>query len=464
MRQPTFSAFVGLLALCVCGGAFAQTTACYQWSSPTNFGYTPPWESSERTVVDDIVGACQGKVGSGSNVCFSSCTGASTSCSVTVVSYGTVTTFPGYSGVQIKGTNNVGSNSIIAPSISSRPNPAGCGQCSAAGTQEFIGGGGGASGTSCVGGCLYNTPLPAMHIFGSGGATTTPKIYESTSAGQSCTSGDAGNGVTTADTQTDCDASGTICHTGNNCGTFNGDNVCVNTITPGTCVSYASGGVACAASGTGGISTPPAPDNGTPGTPATPSGAVTANGTTINYYSSTTVNAASAHPTTTTPIQAAPIGTQGLGGTSGGTGGGGPTAITGAVTVTSGTVAISGTVSTHNQDGVANGDCNVAAGKDCSVTGSAGTPGLGRADTIASLGNAFVAGVQASPLYVAVNGLATSFPDGGTCPSASFSVFDHDYDFMTTACTIWTDHIDGVLSVIMAACWALMGIWIVVSA
>lgn len=94
---------------------------------------------------------------------------------------------------------------------------------------------------------------------------------------------------------------------GKNCGTFNGDQVCPASIPPGTCQSFASGGVACTGSPAGSktIATPPAPNSGTSGTPAVPDGHVdtTLGGlvvNTTNYYSATTV-AVSTAVTVTAP-------------------------------------------------------------------------------------------------------------------------------------------------------------------
>ena len=95
-----------------------------------------------------------------------------------------------------------------------------------------------------------------------------------------------------------------ICDTqsaaGANCGSYNGDQVCVQSVAPGTCASFRGGAAVCQqAAGTSAVQSPPAPNNGTAGQPAAPDETVTSSAGTVNYYSSATVARSSAATTTT---------------------------------------------------------------------------------------------------------------------------------------------------------------------
>jgi len=147
-------------------------------------------------------------------------------------------------------------------------------------------------GNVCDGQCVVLTSLPATTIRGNG--SSSPTIYTSSYTGDSCTTATSGVQV-----GAQCASSGGVVScgvSGKNCGTFNGDQVCVASIPPGSCQSFASGGVACTAVGSGSssVASPPAPNNGTAGTPATANGSVTTTVNnsfeTTNYYSSSTVS------------------------------------------------------------------------------------------------------------------------------------------------------------------------------
>jgi hypothetical protein len=339
--------------------------------------------------------------------------------------------------------------------ITATPATATCPACPAAGTNTLYGldtvdiSGS----TTCHSGCQYTTPAPSLQIkcsATSGACSSTSGVVESQATGYGCGStSNSGSTAPTVDTTNplpgQCDASGSVCADntdGKNCGTYNGDEVCVNTIKSGTCVSYASGGVACASS-----STPPVPNNGTPGTPAVAAMQVSANGQTVNYYTSTQVSSSSTTTTTTNPVQSQPTGTQGLGGSGGGTGG--------SVTV-SGTVAVAGTVGVTADP--AKGDCG-ATGVNCS--GDATTPTLPSADTIATTTTNYVGALSSVPIVAAVSSISASIPTG-TCPTGSFSVYGSTYT-IDAQCSLWAS-VATIVQLVMLAVWALAGVRILMSA
>lgn len=235
---------------------------------------------------------------------------------------------------------------------------------------------------------------------------------------------------------------GTFCsedQNGKNCGTFNGDEVCPQSLPPGTCQSYASGGIACTASGTGGttVPTPPGPDNGTAGQAATPTGQVQAPVTaagqtteaTTNYYSAAVVQASAGG--VASAGGGANVGS--AGGTSGGTSGG----------------------STPN---AANGDCG-ASGVNC--PGDSTVPTLPDEPTIGQSTQTYATSLSQVPIVAAVAGIAGAVP-AGECPTATFSLFGHEF-VMDAQCTLWAD-LTPVLSAVFLAMWSFCGVRILMSA
>lgn len=75
-----------------------------------------------------------------------------------------------------------------------------------------------------------------------------------------------------------------------NCGTLNGDWICLGSVPDGNCTFFGNGNMACAANAT----SPPAPDTGTPGNVAPPDNTINHNGNTTNIYNNTTVTGSSA--------------------------------------------------------------------------------------------------------------------------------------------------------------------------
>ena len=462
MRRSHISTLVGVLsfvALCLFARwAGAATGDKYTYQAIADGGHTYPVEATAASAYADRAAYCSasstGAICGGVAQCSvpGSCTFTSNGCTGTVTAPACTMTWSQHASPF--GSGAVGGTVTVVTVPGAAPT------CPVAGTETFVGGSGSVPGQSCVAGCLYNTPAAntVIKCTKTGVCTSGNTIYESTSAGQACGATADSLNVSTTATQADCDPSGTICAGGfgTNCGTYNGDEVCVSSVRKGSCVAYASGGTACAPATGSTDATPPAPNNGTPGVSATPDAAVTADGLTVNYYSSSTVASSSHVPVVTTPVQPLPTGTQGVASGTGGT-----TTVTGTVVAT-GTAG--GPVSTSNANGTANGDCNAAAGVNCSSSGDAQVPSLTRSDSVQSLGDTFVAGIQGSPIYTAVSGMATSFPDTGTCPTETFSAFGNSYDLLASGCTMWTGTISPVLSVIMTAVWAIIGVMIVLTA
>lgn len=335
--------------------------------------------------------------------------------------------------------------------------------CSAPGTYAFIGGGA-PPGYACVDGCQYQTPQPTTNVYGSGGTSGPGVSYEGYSTGVACDSSAASTPTQASQNQNfgQCDSTGTICASGPQCGEFNGDQVCVNSINPGTCVQYSSGGVACAASGasSSGVTSPPGP--GTSGTPSTPTAAVESSGgsgaTTVNYYGPTVVASAGTAPTVGNPINPNPIGSQATGSNTTSSGGGG----SGTVSV-SGTVTVAGTVSVTPN--AANGDCG-AAGVSCAPSTPTGTSFTGDCASFSACLSGFYSSIQSAPLVAGAAAIESAWPSG-TCDigSVTLSTFGgQSFNYGTTACNVWTSYIQGPLSAILLAVYACAGIFIVLSA
>jgi len=228
---------------------------------------------------------------------------------------------------------------------------------------------------------------------------------------------------------------------GKNCGTYNGDQVCVADVPAGSCVQYASGGVACTQStGATAASSPPAPDNGTPGQPAPPTETVTTSQGVTNYYGAATVKGSTG---------AAVTKGAGVGGVAtGGTGGGG-----------------TGTGSS----GSGPGDCMLQPGEpgaDDPAGCNGTTPSLARSDTVQSNIQGLYSGIAASPIVSALAAISSSVPSAGSCPTASvtlMSLSGHTFDFLQTACTIFAADLSTLIA-ISDTIWCILGVLIVMSA
>lgn len=108
------------------------------------------------------------------------------------------------------------------------------------------------------------------------------KLYKLT--GETCGAPGSGGAIDPANTSTannqDCATNSNgvkVCVTAPNCGTVNGESVCLGSApTPGNCTSTPKGNVYCTATDWtgGGLNSPPAPDNGTVGDKANPDASI----------------------------------------------------------------------------------------------------------------------------------------------------------------------------------------------
>ena len=336
--------------------------------------------------------------------------------------------------------NNTGLHAVLAKANSQCSNP-----CSAkAGQTAFVGGASPASGAVCDGQCEVQTSQPTMTIR-LGGSNSGPTIYESTYDGNQCSNATSGEAVTPTP-QCVSGAGGEVCSEGAsqpNCGTVNGDQVCVASIPPGTCQSFASGGVACTAVGSSytAVQTPPAPNNGTAGTVAKPTASVTAapGGVTetTDYYGGSVVSSSA------TTVVASP------GGANVGNGG------------TSSTGSGSGTVSVTPN--AANGDCG-ASGVSCSGSVPGSSWGGDCSDWNTCF-QTFYTAVGQAPIVQGAVAIETAWP-AGSCDigSVHMSTFNQSFDYGATACQVWNNYIATPLSAVLLAVWACIGIFIVLSA
>jgi len=205
------------------------------------------------------------------------------------------------------------------------------------------------------------------------------------------------------------------------CGYMNDTYICLNRVTPNECKPLGDGGTVCGAS----AGTPPAPDDGTRGQPAAPDGTVQSQqgstATTHNYYNSTTVSNSSVSTSDSATTGADPSDT---GGSPSGNAGGG--------------------------DG----------------EGEGGDWGEGTMDEVEGFGQLtqdFLDRVGASPLLSAVGGLGESVP-AGVCPEITETVAYLNTDLTIDAwCTLWPQ-IASIISAVMLALYAWLGIRILLSA
>ena len=291
-------------------------------------------------------------------------------------------------------------------------------------------------------GCTYTVKTDPVTVIGKcHNGTGTCAVQTATATGAQ----DGNQDNTPVGNQGDCfsNPSGNVCSEGGtqgkSCGTFNGDEVCVSAVPSGSCVSYASGGVACTVSSSGAVATPPAPDNGTAGQPAPPTGTVSSSTggvvTTTNYYNTTTVTGSSGG-VVTTPV---------AGG--GNTGDGG-----------SGTSTGSGGSSNGSGPSAPNGDCgapNVTCGADGSV------PQLSNVDTLQQSTSGYYSSLSAVPVVQAVASISAAVP-AGECPTAQFAVYGTTYT-IDEQCTLWPS-VASIVRVCMLAVFTVLGVRVLMSA
>lgn len=236
------------------------------------------------------------------------------------------------------------------------------------------------------------------------------------------------------------------------CGTFNGDQVCPSALPNNSCVFFASGGSACTVSGGAIGAGAPVDASGQPlgatgfvsnGAPGDVKGGVTA-----NYYGPTVMAGASGAAGT-------PGGTNVGNGGSGGTG-------TGTQTGTCGS-DLSSPCSVTNANASADGDCSSG---DCS-TGSNGMPTYDwSSDSWDGALLSFWNAVQGGPIGSAVGGISGNWPDGGSCPVefVRISTLNVVADYGTPLCNVWEQDALPVFSAVMLAVWSITAVFIFLSA
>lgn len=422
-----------LLVVLLPSMSFADS--CYRWRAPTSFNsqtYTGAraWFNNPLGAAQEIAAWCTANAGT-SGYCNVTCSGGNYSNFQGRVTAGT---FPTYTAVVDMTCPSNGATTDRSGTLVSEVRGS-CPSCPAAGTERLMSFGNATSTKRCVENCLYNTPPASLSVTATG-ATNQLSIGYST--GEACGQSTASGGSTTydpADNTNECQTTGggdVVCgqkYNGKNCGTFNGDRVCVESVQPGSCVSYQSGGVACVSSSSGGTATPP--DNGDGSTPAEPDMQVTHNNTTVNYYSSTTVNNSAGTVTTGAPRQQDPTGTVGGDSETPSGGGGG------------------------DGEGDGDGEGGACEGDDCDV------PDLGEVDTFGELTSAFMSAAEDAPLMAALAGVGTSIP-AGSCPTYELSILGETYT-LDLMCSEWDDFA-GVLSTIMLCGWGLLAMRVLFSA
>jgi hypothetical protein len=227
------------------------------------------------------------------------------------------------------------------------------------------------------------------------------------------------NGCITSDSNVVC-ASETV----PNCGTFNGELICVDDVPGNGCIETPNGQNMCVST----AETPPQPDNGNPGQQANPDGTVTTVTHTYNYYNSTTSSGSSDQTPDTSQI---------------------PGQIS------------DPDLDPHTNEGesgdIFDGDCDPTI-QNCQP---GDLPGLEDTKTISQSTSDFMNRVSGSPIITSVKNLSASVPQAN-CPTPSFSAFGSTFTF-TTHCLLYNE-ISGFLKAAFLAMWSLVGVRIFLSA
>lgn len=445
--------FLAALVVSLAAGAASAQQSCYEWryTGIGSSGVIGSYGDSPAEAVEAAVSYCAGAIGSNGQ-CWTSCGDGNNSDSVEVGNIGSFSTFPGYTGATIRRVcSSNGYSNTASITISNRVKPGGCPVCPAGEKEQLSGTGALSSAPSrmCYEGCEFTRSGGGVGV-SAGGEQAWTANYRST--GSSCGSaagntgleeGGGGGCVSGGDTIACGGGAGSNGDGGGgdggseNCGEFNGDRVCPTSVPPGTCVQYASGGVACVSDSSGNPpQSPPAPDSGTPGDPAEADGVVEVplggggGSVTGTYYAPGTVGGSGSTPSTGTP-GGVPVGTPGTG---------------------------SGTGEDDDDEEEPSGTCE---GTGCNQT----TPSLDDIGTVSQAMAGFWTELQSVPLVTAAAGLSTSVGTGA-CPNWETSVaafgdtWEVDFSFI---CTMWED-IAGVLTVVMLVFWGFIAFRILFSA
>jgi hypothetical protein len=79
----------------------------------------------------------------------------------------------------------------------------------------------------------------------------------------------------------------------------------------------------------------------------------------------------------------------------------------------------------------------------------------------------FWSAIQASPIVSAAQGIESAWPAGACFAGETVTLVTipgHTYDYGSTFCSIWATYAAPALAAVMLAGWALVGIFIVLSA
>jgi|HubBroStandDraft_1064217.scaffolds.fasta_scaffold15984_5 hypothetical protein len=447
----------GLVVLVGAWASPASAATQYLWYFNTCGAGTPCTAAAGVSNPGSLAATCQSTNACNgdamSNVCVPTSACSTSSCSAVLES------FPGYdiscSGIYTNPSTGATSPwSNPAANILTYTTAPGTQSCPASGAVEDIYSNAGATGTVCGSdGCLYSAQTPTYIVNSPPGYHYLQTVTsQGTQCSQSAATVPSSPVVPLSQgTQPQCGAgaSGVVeCdaqpQAGAGCGSFNGNWVCVSAIPNNSCVSYASGGVACASDA---LAEPsgPAPNNGTAGVAATATGSVSYNSSTVNYFEASVVAGSSSAPATTAATNGgAPTGV-------GGSGGGGG----------SGTVTVSGTVATTDANAAANGDCSAGG---CTV----GVPSLPDVSGLSYSGEfaTFWAAIQAAPIVAGAAALESAWPSGScavgtvtltTLPSTTL-------DYGTPFCNVWNADVAPTLTTVSLVVWALLGVFILLSA
>lgn len=279
--------------------------------------------------------------------------------------------------------------------------------------QQLSGDGSSVPDTACHQGCGF-TPVGVGAALGGIWVSKAVGIGQScpditpTSAGANCISG----------------AGGRVCASkpGSQCGTINGEMVCLDNVPEGNCMLLAGGGAICSST----AGTPPAPTTSDGETPATPDATLT--------------------------------------NTSSGTGGGGSTTNNynyyGNGTVGSSGSPVTGAGNGDGPDGEGEGEEPGEEPEACEGVEEC-VGGLGELEGIEGSTSAFMARVEGSPLVSAVSGIGSSIP-AGECPAPSFEAFGQTLTLSAMCETI--DPVLPIISAVMLFVWGVFAVRILMSA
>lgn len=450
---------IAVILLCCFAVTVQAQQVCRQWRM-NNANGDSGWVSDAQAAMDAWAAQCRA-----GGSCHTNCStgplapaGKDNEYRVTL---GTTAVFPNYisqqSSWECATGNPTGWTSITG--LSTRQDPSGCPTCPAAGTRRgSIQIDPASPGDTVCGndGCVYTVDeSPAIKTELNGGAGS---IIGVRATGQACAATEPATGAPEGEPGECVEGGGTMAcldkdaPPGQGCGYFNGDYVCTGHVPDDSCVSFASGGVACTAD------SPDAP-KGADGEPLEPTGSVSNGPSTVDYFDPATVAGATT-PATTRPGQGGSAsgapGRDGSGASGTGSGSGGSTTINcpeGATTpcVNNGTIN-----SGSGAGGAGDGDGECEAEEGCS------NPELEEVCEFGECAQSFYNRIKAAPLVAGVLEAGAAMP-AGSCPNWSLAAFESDYSLSAPMCEIW-DQVSPLLSAVFLVIWGWVATRIVLSA